>query len=480
MSVAAVPLGKTEGARTFSHKMLIGSILAPLAGLAFWFAPFSIDPRAQHAVAIVVFMAVLWVTEPVDHGLTALLGCYLFWMLKIVKFEVAFSGFADSTPWFLFGAMLLGEAASRSGLARRIGFYVMRVIGTSYARLLFSLIVFVLILNFLVPSGLAQLTIVAPITVGILTAFGVGAQSNVARGLFVILTYCCGLFNKMMLAGGAAILTRGMLEKLTGQTIFWSQYLVAFLPALLLTVVACWLCILWLYPPEKKNLPGGRAYLEQTAAAWGPWTAAEKKSLAWLLVAIGLWSTDFVHHLNPAIIALGVGLVITLPKVGVISTREIRQINFLLIIFVAGVLGMGEVLVQTKALEVLTAVMMNWMSPWMGGATVSATVLYWAAFGYHFLLASELSMLSTLLPVIIQFAVTHGFDPVGMAMICNFASAGKIFVYQSAVLMLGYSYGHFEAKDLLKVGLVLSVFEGILLMFVVPLYWPLIGMALRP
>ena len=480
MTTTVVPFNKPIVAESFTRKMLIGSILAPVLGLTLWFAPLAIEPRAQHALAIVLFMAVLWITEPVDYGVTTLFGLYLFWALKIAKFEVAFSGFADNTPWFLFGAMLLGEAASRSGLARRIGYMVMRLIGTSYSRLLFSMITFVLILNFLVPSGLAQITIVGPIAVGIVTAFGLPAKSNVARGLFVILTYCCGLFNKMMLAGGAAILTRGMVEKLTGKTIFWSEYLIAFLPAIVLSVFGCWLCILWLYPPEKKNLPGGRAYLDEVAAEWGPWSIAEKKSLLWLLLAIALWATDFLHHLSPAVIAIGFGLLVTLPKVGVLSTRDARQVNFLLIIFVGGVLGMGEVLVQTKALDVLTKLMMSWTAPLMRGSGISAAVLYGAAFLYHFLLASEISMLSTLLPVIVKFSTDHGFDPAGMAMICNFASAGKIFVYQSAVLMLGYAYGQFEAKDLLKVGLVLSVFEGILLLFIVPLYWPLIAMPLRP
>ncbi len=476
-SAPPVVAGSPEG-QAFSRKMLIGSLLAPTLAIAFWFAPLGMEARAQHALAIVLLMAVLWVTEPIDYGVTAMIGCYLFWALKVAKFETAFSGFADNTPWFLFGAMLMGEAASASGLARRIGFYVMRLVGTSYAGLLFSLILFVLLLNFLVPSGLAQITIVGPIAVGILSAFEVDPKSNIARGMFVMLTYCCGLFNKMMLAGGAAILTRGMVEKITGKTIFWSQYFVAFLPAILLTVVGCWLCTLWLYPPEKKNLPGGRASLDGIAKEWGPWTSTQKKTLGWLLLAILLWATDSIHHLNPAIVAIGGGLLVSLPGVGVLSTRDVRRVNFLLIIFVGGSLGMGEVLVQTKALDVLTRMMIHGIEPLMGGSLVSSSVLYWGAFLYHFALASEISMLSTLLPVMLKFSTVHHMDPVGVAMICNFAAAGKIFIYQSAVLMLGYSFGHFETKDLLKVGAVLSIFEGLLLMALVPIYWPLIGMPL--
>jgi hypothetical protein len=48
-------------------------------------------------------------------------------------------------------------------------------------------------------------------------------------------------------------------------------------------------------------------------------------------------------------------------------------------------------------------------------------------------------MLNTSLPVIIKFVAKNGFNPVAFARGWNFASGGKIFVYQSAVLILGYS-----------------------------------------
>jgi di/tricarboxylate transporter len=95
---------------------------------------------------------------------------------------------------------------------------------------------------------------------------------------------------------------------------------------------------------------------------------------------------------------------------------------------------------------------------------------------YHFALASELSMLSTALPVLIRFAQTHGYNPIALAMLWNFASGGKMFVYQSAVLVLGYAYGQFDSRDMLKVGAVLTLVEGVLVMIVVPIYWPMIGL----
>jgi anion transporter len=463
----------------YSPLTLAGAALGPILALLIWFVHLPLEATHRHVLAIVAFMIVYWVAEPIDHGVTALIGCYVFWALHIVNFSVAFSGFTDSTPWFLFGAVLMGEAVARCGLARRIGFIVMHAVGTSYPRLLLGIIVLVLILNFLVPSGMAQLAIVAPILIGIIAAFELGPQSNVARGLFIILSYTCGLFNKMILAGGASILTRGILQKLTGQPIYWTEYFIAYLPATLITIFACWLTILWLYPAEKKELPGGRRFLRASLDEMGSWALAEKKTLAWLSVAIVLWSTDFLHHIDPAVVALGIGLVVAMPKIGVLKTRDLRGVNFLFIIFMAGALSMGEVLVQTRALDVLTNAMFSWMTPLLGNSLRSASVLYWTAFVYHFVLASELSMLSTSLPMIIRFAATHGYNPVAFAMIWNFASGGKLFVYQSSVLMLGYAYGYFQGRDLLRVGLVLTIVEGFVLLFLVPVYWPLIGLYWR-
>src|SRR5437016_2202534 len=341
IAVAARP--QEEFGEQLSPRMMVGAVLGPLAGLALWFTPIQIEPVAHQTLAVVAFMIVYWITERIDHGITAMIGCFLFWALHIADFETAFAGFANSSPWFLFGAMQMGEAASQSGLARRIVFLIMRYLGTSYSRLLLSVVVIVFVLNFLVPSGLAQLAIVAHMIIGIIAGFGVGPQSNIARGLFVILAYTCGLFNKMILAGGATILTRGIAEQLNGDPIFWSKYFIAYLPADLITIFACWLTILWPSPPEKKELPDGRLYLQAAVRSMGTWTVPDEKTLAWLLLAVGLWATDLWHKTDPAVIALGVGLMVALPKIGLLKTKDIQRVNFLLITCMAGCLSMGEV-----------------------------------------------------------------------------------------------------------------------------------------
>ena len=465
-----------EAKAEYSRKSWMGALGAPLIFLILWVGPFNIDATAQHALAVVGLLVVLWISEVVDHGVTAFLGCYLFWFLGIVDFNIAFSGFARDTPWFLFGALLIAGTASKTGLARRIAYSLMAALGTTFSRLLLGMILVSFLLNFIIPSGMAQIATLAPILIGLIAAFEVPAHSNIGRSLFVTLTYTSGLFNKMILAGSASLLARGLIESLAGVPVYWSQWLIAFLPVSLLTIVAIWRLVLWLYPPEKPRLAGAQEFLREGLQKLGPWSVAEKKAFVWVAVALSLWATDRLHHASPALIAMGVGLALCLPKIGVLETADIKKINFLPIIFVGGVLSMSRVLAETGALEVLTDVMFSWMAPLLSGFTQATGVLYWTAFAYHLLLASELSMLSTSIPALIQFATEQGLDPMATAMVWTFAGSGKIFVYQSAVLILGYSYGYFEPKDLFKVGAWMAAVEFILLLLLVSLYWPLIGL----
>jgi di/tricarboxylate transporter len=97
-------------------------------------------------------------------------------------------------------------------------------------------------------------------------------------------------------------------------------------------IFACVAITRWLYPEEMPELAGGRQYFEKELARLGPWSELEKKSLLWFGLAVVLWSTDFMHRINPAVIGLAAGLLLSLPKIGVLDRKAVRTI-FLLSFF---------------------------------------------------------------------------------------------------------------------------------------------------
>jgi anion transporter len=454
---------------------LFGTALSIGLPIALWFAPLRLDLTEKHALAITIFMIVAWITEALPHAVTGIIGCYLFWVLKVVGFEAAFSGFADQTPWFLFGAGLIGMMATKSGLARRLAYMVMANVGAGYSRLLLGFILSSFLLTFLVPSGIACVIIMAAVAVGVMDVFGLGRGSNVGRGIFVTLTCTAGTFDKMVIAGASSILGRGMIEKIMGIQVYWSQWLLAFFPCAVVTIFFTWRLVIWIYPPEKQSLEGGAKFLQELLARMGPWNRDEKRSLFLMLIGIALWSTDLIHHISPAVIGIGIGLLATVPGVGVLDQEDLKRLNYLPVFFTAAAISMGNVLVQTKALNAMTVIMFDWMRPLITNVYSVALIPYWTAFCYHIFLGNELSMLATSMPPLLSFAKSSGIHPLPIALVWAFAAGGKIFVYQSGVMVAGYSYGYFKATDLLRVGFCLTVVESLVLLLVVPFYWPLIG-----
>jgi solute carrier family 13 (sodium-dependent dicarboxylate transporter), member 2/3/5 len=476
MSTVAAAVATEEPRADVSLRVNIVRALCVSLPILLWFAPIDIDSRTQHVLAISAFMILSWITEAIDYALAGFIGCYLYWALGVVPFGVAFSGFANDTPWFLFGAGLFGAMATKTGLARRIALAVMQRVGKTYSRVLLGLVITDFLLTFLIPSGIARVVVMSAVALGLVEAFGVGPGSNIGRAMFLVITYAAGIFDKMIIAGAASITARGVIERVGGVEVLWSRWFFAYLPCDIITILVAWRLTLWLYPPEKKSLTRDEAaYLEHEIRQMGSWNAASTRAGLLIALAIGLWVTDFLHHISPSIIGLGVGLAAVLPGIGVLTVDDMRRMNYLPVFFVAAAVSMGEVLVQTKALDLLTNVLLAWMEPLLGSLLQSTLLLYWTAFAYHIFLASEISMLGTSLPVLMTFAKSHGMDPLLVGMIWTFGAGGKLFAYQSGVLIVGMSYGYFGSRDLFRLGLLLTLVQCVLLLLLVFVYWPLIG-----
>jgi solute carrier family 13 (sodium-dependent dicarboxylate transporter), member 2/3/5 len=477
MSTAEAKLAEIPkpGTRVLDHLRLLKAAAAFGIPVLIWLAPLPIAPAMHAAIAISAFMIIAWMTELMEYAVSGLIGLMLFWVFQIAEPAVIFSGFINDTSWFLLGAMLIGTMAAKSGLPQRIANFVISRIGVTYSRVVLGLIVIDLLLTFVVPSGAAVLVIMASLALAVMKLFDAKKGSNIGRGLFVVLTYVTGIFNKMIIAGSASIMARGMIER-AGVNVSYAGWFLAFLPTVLVTVAAAWWFTLKAFPPEAASLTDRSEQVKAHFQKTERWTPLSVKSGLLCGLALVLWLTDELHHISPAMIAFAIGLFGLLPFIDVLDEKDVRGINLLPFFFTSAALGMGEVLESTGALRIVTDTFIGGLEPWLAERSLATAVLYWGGFFYHFVTASELSMLATSMPVLMEFARTNGLDPLFVGLIWAFASGGKLFAYQSAVLVLGYAYGYFRHTDLIKTGLFLTLVDFIVLWLSVVFYWPLLGL----
>ena len=459
---------------------LAQAVLCLAAGAAIWFSPLAVAWNTKAALAISAMLILAWMTEVMEYASAGLVGLFLFWIFGIAKPETVFSGFVNDASWFYIGAVFLGTMATKTGLPQRIAGFVVNIIGLTYSRLLLGLIIITFLLTFIVPSGVARVVIMAPICIGIISLFGVEKGSNVGRGIFLLMTYTAAIFDKMIIAGTGAITARTQIESVGQVEVTYSFWLLAFFPCAIATILVGWRLTLWLFPPEVDSLEDRRADVQAHFRDVVPWSPMATKASILVLLALTLWLTDGIHHISAAKVAFGVGLIGLLPFVDVLDANDFRKANLLPYFFVAAALGMSAVLGETGGLKLLTDNILGGMEPLLSSSFIAVPVLYWTAFVYHFFTASEISMLATSLPILMEFSKSHGLDSLWIGMVWTFAAGGKLFAYQSAPLIVGYAYGYFRHTDMLKLGALLTVVEFIALAFCTWIYWPLLGFGLNP
>ena len=91
--------------------------------------PFLHPGRAT--LAMLVWMALWWMTETVDIEVTALLPLVAFPLAGIMSIEEATAPYSSSVVYLFLGGFILALAIQRCGLDRRIAFLTLRLVGTT-------------------------------------------------------------------------------------------------------------------------------------------------------------------------------------------------------------------------------------------------------------------------------------------------------------------------------------------------------------
>jgi len=454
-----------------------GALLGVIAAIVIWHVDLPLlEPNAQHSVAIATLLISIWITEILPHAITGLLGCWLFWTLGVVGPRVAFGGFSSEAPWFLLGALFIGAMATESGLAKRLAYTTLSSVGTSFPRILMAFILVDFVMTFMIPSGPPRVILLGTIVLGVVKTFGMERTSNVAKSLMLAVAFSASFFDRAIIGSTPSILARNLITDFGHVGVSWSQWFIAYAPLDIFHIVISWLFLQRMFLPEVSELPGGTEFIREETARLGQWTASEKKAAFWIVVGVSLWATDFIHHLNPAIVGMGVGIVATFPHVGVLTKDQIGRINFLIVLFMGSTISMAEVLRETGAVKVLSDAIFSYIGPMITTPFLTTLVLYWTAFVAHLVLASETAMVSISMPALMNFALNQGFNPLVVGMLWTFAVGGKLFIYQSLVLIAAYSFGCFNGRDVLRVGIFYLITENLMLLILVSFYWPLIGL----
>ena len=474
---------------------LIGGVIAMIIVMLLPL-PDGLPVAGHRMLAILAFAVVVWITEAVSYEASAImitsLMAFLLGTAPTIKnpdvlygtsnaIGMALAGFSNPALALVAGALFIAAAMTHTGLDRRIALVTLSRIGTSTRRIYIGAFAVIILLSLAVPSATARSACVVPIMMGVIAAFGVNKRSNVAASIMIIVAQGTSIWNVgIQTAAAQNLLTAGFMERMLGERVTWSDWLIAGAPwSILMSLVLLW-TVMKILPPENDTIPGGKEAVARELEALGPMTGPQKRLATVSVLLLLAWSTEGKLHIFDTTSTTYAGLVLLmLPRVGVMTWKDVQsRIPWgTVIVFGVGI-GLGTALLTTQAgqwlgAQVVAHTGLDGVGPLGVLAVLSAFLIL-----IHLGFASATALTSAMLPILIAVLQTLPGDinALGMTMMLGFAvSFGFILPINAPQNMVCLGTETFTARQFAKVGLIVTAVGYALMLIMGATYWRWLG-----
>jgi anion transporter len=339
-----------------------------------------------------------------------------------------------------------------------------------------------LIVSPLTPSNTARTAAMLPIVEGVAQAYKLDrGNSNFGKGLFLANAFASNITASAFLTATIPNpLAIGMIVAVTGATAAttWGYWALAALPTNILVLIAAMWIPLKLFPPEMKTVPGGLEYIDDELHRMGPMSPAEKRAVAYFLLALGLWASDMWHGLNSTMVAFLVSMLILMPKTGVLTWQDAQKgIPWELFVYFGGVITLSGVLMRTKAFEwVIKALISS-----LGLTEVGMMPLLIGLMGFtifsHCIWSTTTAMAGVMIPIYIGFAKAFGFPVVAFVLPQAVLMAYALFLpFNTMPNIIMYGAGYYTVAEQIKSSTAVGLMAWALWALTAIVWFPLIGL----
>jgi len=451
-----------------------------------------LSSAGQKMLAILAFAVYVWITEAMPYPVSAIAICFsmiMFIGLSPAKgttgvalgttkaIPLAMSGFINS-GWVLVAAgMFLAEAVRFTGLDKRIALNILRIVGTEPRKIIAGIMIAAYILAFIIPSIAARAAALIPISMGLINAFGVDLRSVFARQLMLVTGIIAPITALLVLTAGAPNpYTVGLLNTQLNHTVTWSQWLIYAGPfSIALGLIAY---ILVISMNKFEALPGGPALIQKYMVEIGPMTPKEKRIGLIFVVTIILWGSEHWHHIDANTITVFATLLLFLTRVATWKEMSNRVQWGTLVLFGVGI-SIGEVLLHTGAAAwgakaTLGSLGLQSMSPPMMLAVIAVPIVV-LRLAFSSIVALGALTVPTIMGLLVSFNDPN-ISVWGVTLISSF------LVYFSFILpvntpatLLTYATDTYELKDMIKLGIPLTILGLLTYVLFANTYWHWMG-----
>ncbi|HKI78320.1 MAG TPA: DASS family sodium-coupled anion symporter [Ignavibacteriaceae bacterium] len=442
---------------------------------------------AKITLALLCLMVIWWVSEAVPIPVTALLpGIVLplfhvtgYYQDKIFQFtgKNILVNYANPIIFLFLSGFLLAAAMQKWKLDKRLTLFILtRGNIANNSKLVLLGMIFISAFLSMWISNTATTAMLLPLGAGIIVQSGgkIG-ESNFGKSLMLGIAWGASIGGVGTIIGtppnGICV---SILSTSGIRDINFVDWMKIGIPFVILFIPVLWIVLLKVFPPEIKNITGGKVLLVNERKELGHWSRAEKLTITAFVTVVLLWVSnpfwEFIFSkslfenlswFDVNIIALfGAFMLFLLPvnwieQKFVLDWSDAKFVDWGTLLLFGGGIALSDGMFKTGlASWIATSIVALLGSP-------STIVLMFALILMLDLLTevtSNTAVVSMMIPIIISIAAGTGDDPVTLCVAATVA-ASMAFMLPVATPpnALVYGTGYIKIKDMIKGGFILDI-----------------------
>ncbi len=443
-------------------------------------APSGLEANAWHYFAVFAAVIVGVILEPVPSAAVGLIGIAFVTVAGHIAgdpseaIKWALSGFSHGTVWLIFGAFVLSLGYERSGLGRRCGLFLVRVLGGRTLGLGYAVALADLLLAPGTPSNTARSGgTIYPIVRNIPPLFGSDPGLSARRiGSYIMWTAftATSVTSPMFLTSLAPnLLAVALVAQATDIKITWTQWFLGFLPiGCVLFFLVPWLAYV-LYPPELRRSVEVPAWAAGELRTLGKVRPKELAMGALVTLALALWiaAGSYVDATTVVLIVISLMLITR-----IVEWKHVLENGaaWNVLVWFATLVTLAGGLSQVGFVEWVASGVASRLA---GASPIVVVIVLVAAFFFiHYMFASLTAHTTAILPVFLAVGSAVPEVPVltlSLLLCYSIGLMGVITPYATGPAPVFYSSGYIPRGDFWRLGFIFGlIFLVILLAIGIP------------
>jgi solute carrier family 13 (sodium-dependent dicarboxylate transporter), member 2/3/5 len=469
--------------REVVNKGLVGLVVRgslPFAALfaVLYLLPENLDSGARWSLAIAAGTLSAWILRPVPLAATSIPVIFALGATGAVPAEDAVAGFGSSATLLLVTGFMMASAIERTPLARRLTYRFLLRVPPKSGGVLAGLLVALMVFAVFVPSTVVRAVALLPVVVAVAEAFVRRGSPNGAKRLVVGLAFGATLAGIAILPAAIVnVLAVDLIVGAGGERITYFEWLALTWPVEVLAFATLWVGLIVLFP-TREEAPLDHAVVAERLRELGPMDGREWRLAGILVLTAALWCLEPVTGWHPSIPAFLAVALLAVSPLRVVSWPEVLNIQWSSVFMFGASLSLALALRDTGAAEWIGEQLLGTGTTELAQRGAVAGVLAVAALMLVFQLAfaGSTPAAATLLPILLASSGTLRLPPEAVGVTVALAGlATFVLPSQAMANFVTFETGLYSARDLLRIGLLLSLVFLAILSAVAALWWTNIG-----